>query len=54
MIGDIEREQIKEHYDVADLVYALDITIDDFIDAFEDEIIDQLFNLLDRERGIGL
>lgn len=55
MISDTIRQQLKDHYELHELVEALDgLDFDTFIDDNEDLIEEQLHVLLDVKRGIGL
>jgi hypothetical protein len=54
MIDDIVRQQLIDKYTTVELVEALNLDIDVFIDDFEYFIEDNLDILLDKQRGIGL
>jgi len=54
MINEIVQEQLIDKYTPYELVEALELSIEEVIDAFELMIEDQIEQLLDKSRGIGL
>jgi len=54
MIDGVVQEQLADKYTPYELVEALDLSIEEVIDAFEMLIEDSIETLLDKSRGIGL
>lgn len=53
-LTEIERNQLRSKYTAYELVDLLDLSVCEVMDAFETEVEDNLNELLDESRGIGL